>query len=70
LRPRSREFIEETGMTPRPPFVALAPLKQKGGKVIHCWAFEGEDEDVAGPTAFPRRTERHPLNHSSDDACW
>lgn len=23
------------------PIVELGPLKQKGGKLVHCWAFEG-----------------------------
>lgn len=36
-----REFEEETGVKPTGPFVALTPVKQKGGKVVHAWAFEG-----------------------------
>jgi predicted NUDIX family NTP pyrophosphohydrolase len=43
-----REFAEETGLTPKPPFRTLAPVKQKGGKVVHAWAFEGDGEPVAG----------------------
>src|SRR5271166_2797308 len=38
----SREFEEETGLKPRPPFVALKPIQQKGGKIVHAWAFEGD----------------------------
>jgi predicted NUDIX family NTP pyrophosphohydrolase len=37
-----REFAEETGVGPTGPFLALAPVKQKGGKVVHAWAFEGD----------------------------
>lgn len=37
-----REFVEETGFVASPPFVELAPAKQKGGKIVHCWAFEGD----------------------------
>jgi predicted NUDIX family NTP pyrophosphohydrolase len=37
-----REFREETGIQPRGPFVALAPIQQKGGKIVHAWAFEGD----------------------------
>ena len=37
-----REFEEETGIRPSGPFVALASVRQKGGKVVHAWAFEGE----------------------------
>jgi predicted NUDIX family NTP pyrophosphohydrolase len=36
-----REFQEETGITPQGPFTALAPIRQKGGKLVHAWAFEG-----------------------------
>lgn len=36
-----REFEEETGLHATAPFVELTPLKQKSGKIIHCWAFEG-----------------------------
>lgn len=38
-----REFREETGV--EPPAVELLPLgeiRQKAGKVIHAWAFEGD----------------------------
>lgn len=37
-----REFEEETGLRPEGPFVALTPVKQKSGKVVHAWAFEGD----------------------------
>ena len=37
-----REFAEETGLTPTGPFIALKPIKQKGGKIVHAWAFEGD----------------------------
>lgn len=37
-----REFQEETGVVPTGPFLALAPVKQKGGKLVHAWAFEGD----------------------------
>ena len=37
-----REFTEETGLTPAPPFVPLGELKQKSGKIIHAWAFHGD----------------------------
>ena len=36
-----REF-EETGLKPRAPFLELSPLKQKSGKLVRCWAFEGD----------------------------
>ena len=37
-----REFHEETGLTANGPFLPLSPIKQKGGKVVHAWAFEGD----------------------------
>jgi predicted NUDIX family NTP pyrophosphohydrolase len=37
-----REFEEETGVKPSGPFTALAAVKQKGGKVVHAWTFEGD----------------------------
>jgi predicted NUDIX family NTP pyrophosphohydrolase len=44
LQAAKREFHEETGF-PVPNgdiFLKLTPLKQKSGKVIHAWAFEGD----------------------------
>ena len=37
-----REFEEETGLKPTGPFIPLKPVKQKGGKIVHAWAFEGD----------------------------
>jgi len=37
-----REFKEETGVTPRGEFIELSAIKQKGGKIVHTWAFEGD----------------------------
>jgi len=37
-----REFEEETGLKPTGPFVPLQPIQQKGGKIVHAWAFEGD----------------------------
>lgn len=42
LAAAQREFVEETGITPAGPFIELTPAKQKGGKVVHAWAFKGE----------------------------
>ncbi len=36
-----REFEEETGIIPHGPFIPLDHVKQKGGKVVWAWAFEG-----------------------------
>ena len=37
-----REFTEETGFKSSPPFIELSPIKQKGGKIVHAWAFAGD----------------------------
>lgn len=37
-----REFEEETGIRPVPPFRPLGSIRQKAGKVVHAWAWEGE----------------------------
>ncbi len=37
-----REFQEETGLTPRGEFRELSPIKQRGGKLVKAWAFEGD----------------------------
>jgi len=37
-----REFFEETGFEARGRFIELTPLRQPGGKLIFCWAVEGE----------------------------
>jgi predicted NUDIX family NTP pyrophosphohydrolase len=41
-----REFREETGHAPDGEFIELSPVTQKGGKVVHAWAIEG-DFDLA-----------------------
>ena len=37
-----REFEEEAGTKLAGNFIALTPIKQKGGKVVYAWAIEGE----------------------------
>ena len=37
-----REFGEEIGSAPTGPYLPLAPVKQKGGKVVHAWAVEAD----------------------------
>ena len=36
-----REFEEETGVRPQGPFLPLGTIRQKAGKVVHAWAWEG-----------------------------
>ena len=37
-----REFEEETGIRPVGPFLPLGTIRQKGGKLVYAWAWEGE----------------------------
>jgi predicted NUDIX family NTP pyrophosphohydrolase len=42
-----REFFEEVGQTIDGAFIALTPVKQRSGKVVHAWAVEGEVDAAA-----------------------
>jgi predicted NUDIX family NTP pyrophosphohydrolase len=42
LAAAQREFLEELGVEPRGPFTPLTPVRQKGGKIVQAWAFEGD----------------------------
>lgn len=42
-----REFFEETGLRPEGSFIALEPVKQRGGKTVAAWAVEC-DLDTTG----------------------
>jgi predicted NUDIX family NTP pyrophosphohydrolase len=37
-----REFKEETGVSPKGPFIPLGSVRQKAGKLVHAWAWEGD----------------------------
>jgi predicted NUDIX family NTP pyrophosphohydrolase len=54
-----REFQEETGFASVPPFVPLGELRQKSGKRITAWAFEG-DADPAALVSTPFEMEWPP----------
>jgi len=63
LEAARREFAEELGTGVDGPFLPLTPITQKGGKVVHAWAVEG-DIDVTSiksntfPMEWPPRTGR------------
>jgi predicted NUDIX family NTP pyrophosphohydrolase len=42
-----REFEEETGFPHCAPYEPLGSVTQKGGKVVHAWAFEGDCDPAA-----------------------
>jgi predicted NUDIX family NTP pyrophosphohydrolase len=43
------EFEEELGIRPRGEWLALGSIKQRGGKTVHAWAFEGDLPDDFRP---------------------
>ena len=48
LQTAQREFQEETGIKPRPPFHSLGTIQQKGGKIVHAWTFLGDWQPESG----------------------
>jgi predicted NUDIX family NTP pyrophosphohydrolase len=51
-----REFQEETGIVPTGPFIPLGSIRQRAGKRVHAWGWEG-DADPASVTSNETRTE-------------
>jgi predicted NUDIX family NTP pyrophosphohydrolase len=51
-----REFNEETGIVATGPFIPLGSIKQKAGKTVHAWAWEG-DADASTITSNYTTTE-------------
>jgi predicted NUDIX family NTP pyrophosphohydrolase len=70
-----REFQEETGIVPSGPFHPLGTVKQKGGKVVHAWAWEGDADphDVRSNAAtmeWPRGSRRYLTFPEVDRCAW
>jgi predicted NUDIX family NTP pyrophosphohydrolase len=42
-----REWREETGFPANPPFLSLGEVRQKSGKRVTAWAFEGDCDPAA-----------------------
>ena len=68
-----REFQEETGITPKSPFLALGSIRQKAGKVIHAWGWEGDADpsqivSISMTTEWPRGTGRR-ISYPEIDRC-
>jgi len=70
-----RELTEETGVAVDGEFVALAPVRQKGGKAVVAWAIEA-DCDAAAITSnsfsleWPPRSGKHHDFPEVDEAAW
>ena len=41
-----REFEEEVGIRPQGPYHELGSIRQRGGKIVHGWAFQGQWDDA------------------------
>jgi len=49
-----REFHEETGLTARGPYVDLGMIRQRAGKVVQAWGFEGDADPLVVRSTFSR----------------
>ena len=71
-----REFREETGMPPPDgEWIELGSIVQKGGKVVHGWAVEGDlrPEDIVSETfelEWPPRSGRIETHPEIDRVAW
>jgi predicted NUDIX family NTP pyrophosphohydrolase len=72
-----REFAEETGSTldPAAPSLELGSIVQKGGKVVHGWAVEGDLDPAAAHSneieiEWPPRSGRRRLFPEIDRVAW
>ncbi len=75
LAAAKREFREETGIEATGPFLPLGSIRQKAGKVVHGWAWEG-DADAAATTSntakmeWPRGSGRWVTYPEIDRCAW
>ncbi len=70
-----REFLEETGVRPVGPFLPLGSIRQKAGKIVHAWAWEGDaDPDLVTSntmqTEWPRGSGRLHTFPEVDRCAW
>jgi predicted NUDIX family NTP pyrophosphohydrolase len=70
-----REFHEETGFVAGEEVLALTPVRQKGGKLVHAWAARGDVDPAALRSnsfalEWPPRSGRHQAFPEIDRAAW
>jgi predicted NUDIX family NTP pyrophosphohydrolase len=76
LATAQREFSEETGISPVPPFHSLGSVTLKSGKVVHAWCFRGTWDPETGITsnqitiAWPPRSGRSRVIPEADRGAW
>ena len=75
LEAACREFEEETGVRPRGPYLELGSVRQRAGKRVHAWAWEG-DADPTRVTSnvcraeWPRGSGRFITYPEVDRCAW
>jgi predicted NUDIX family NTP pyrophosphohydrolase len=75
LEAACREFQEETGIMPAGPFLNLGSIRQKSGKIIYAWAWEGaaDPATVRSNTIsieFPPKSKRFITVPEVDRCAW
>ena len=70
-----REFLEETGFAPQPPFHPLGSIRQAGGKLVTAWAFFGDCDPAQLQSntcqiEWPPRSKRLLTIPEVDRAAW
>jgi predicted NUDIX family NTP pyrophosphohydrolase len=75
LKTAQRELREETGFSVDGPFVPLAPIRQRGGKIVHAWIVEADLEpgEVTSNTftvEWPRGSGKLQAFPEVDRAAW
>lgn len=70
-----REFEEETGIRPEGDFLPLGSIRQKAGKVVHAWAWEGDADpervmSISMSVEWPRGSGRRITFPEVDRCAW
>jgi predicted NUDIX family NTP pyrophosphohydrolase len=75
LAAAQREFQEETGFIASTPFLELGSVRQKSGKVVVAWAFEGDCDPAklvsnTCEVEWPPRSKKRILIPEVDRGAW
>ncbi len=75
LEAAQREFEEEMGIKPRGEFIPLGSIRQRAGKIVHAWAWEGDADPAtvtsnSAETEWPRGSGRRITYPEVDRCAW
>lgn len=75
MQAAQREFLEETGVRPQGPFLPLGSVRQRAGKLIHAWAWEGDADPATVKSnevrcEWPRRSQQWIIVPEIDRCSW